>query len=80
MHQTCIRPFIKQPGYIVARAEGCLYKTVTEATLFPLNQNCVAVAALGGSEHALVSTLSVVTLAILPADVKATSQIPFPHP
>ena len=46
----------------------------------PLNQDCVAVAALGGSEHALVSTLRVVAPDIIPADVKATSRAPLAHP
>ena len=46
----------------------------------PLNQDCVAVVALGGSERALVPTLSVVVPTIVSADVKATSWTPFPHP
>ena len=50
------------------------------ADLFPLNQECVEVAALGSSEHALASTLSVVALAIPPANVKATSRAPFARP
>ncbi len=36
--------------------------------------------ALGGSERALVPTLSVVVPTIVSADVKATSRALFPHP
>lgn len=46
----------------------------------PLNQNCVAEVACGGSGCSIVSLVSTVASAVLPADVKETSRAPLTHP
>ena len=48
--------------------------------LFPLDMSRAAVVVWGGSKRPLVSTLRVVAPDNIPADVKATSRAPFPHP
>ena len=48
--------------------------------LLPLHMSRATVVVWGGSKRPLVSTLRVVAPDIIPADVKATSQAPFPHP
>ena len=50
------------------------------AVLLPLDQRSVAVVACGGIACVLVPVVSVVALAILPADVKTTSRAPIPRP
>lgn len=57
-----------------------VWKSVSSRKLLPLNQDCVAMAARSGSRCPVVSAVSIAALAIIPADVKATSRALFPHP